>query len=100
MGDANDPETYTAAVAAVLAEYPPEVVRLVTDPRTGIARTLKFLPSVAEVAGACDAAAKSIWAERFLAARGFPARADEEPTSVIPGAAEGRNPESRGLHRR
>jgi hypothetical protein len=53
-GDANDPETYTAAVAAVLAEYSPEVVCAVTDPRKGLPRKLKWLPSVAEVAEACE----------------------------------------------
>jgi hypothetical protein len=52
--DAHDPDTYAAAISAVLAEYPESVVRYVTDPRTGIPRKLKFLPSVAEVAEACD----------------------------------------------
>jgi len=31
------------------------VVDYVCDPRTGIARRLKFLPTIAEVAEACDA---------------------------------------------
>jgi hypothetical protein len=34
-GEANDPDTYVAAVAAVLSEYPMETIRHVTDPRTG-----------------------------------------------------------------
>ena len=53
-GDAHDPDTYAAAISSILAEYPEAVVRYVTDPRTGIPRKLKFLPSVAEVAEACD----------------------------------------------
>lgn len=52
--DVIDPETYIAGLAAVLAEYPESVIEFVTDPRTGIARRLKWLPSIAEVAEACD----------------------------------------------
>jgi hypothetical protein len=52
--DAADPEAYAAALIAVLAEYPIEVVEHVTDPRTGLPRTAKFLPSVAEVVAACE----------------------------------------------
>lgn len=52
--DAVDAEIYAAAMVAVLMEYPIEVVEHVTDPRTGLPRSLKWLPSVAEVAEACD----------------------------------------------
>ncbi len=52
-GEANDPDTYTAAIASILCEYPMEVVQHVTDPRTGIARKIKFLPSIPEVDAAC-----------------------------------------------
>lgn len=38
----------------MLAEYPAEVVDYVCDPRTGIPRRLKWLPTVAEIAEACD----------------------------------------------
>ena len=34
-GDANDPERYTAAITAIMAEYEPKVIQRVTDPRTG-----------------------------------------------------------------
>ena len=51
--DANDPETYTAAVTAILAEYSAEVIQHVTDPRTGIARKVKWLPSIPEIDAAC-----------------------------------------------
>lgn len=53
-GDAQDPETYVAGLGAVLSEYPAEVIDYVCDPRTGLARRLKFLPTIAEVAEACD----------------------------------------------
>jgi hypothetical protein len=53
-GEANDPDVYTAAVAAILAEYPPEIVDFVCDPRTGLPRRLKWLPTVAEIAEACE----------------------------------------------
>ena len=52
-GDANDPDTYSAAVAAVLSRFPQHVVEYVTDPRTGLAGTYEWLPSVAEVKKAC-----------------------------------------------
>lgn len=53
-GQANHPETYMVAVSSVLSDYPESVIRSVTDPRAGIARQSKFLPSVAEIAAACD----------------------------------------------
>ena len=52
--DAADPVAYAAALMAVLSEYPIDVVEHVTDPRTGLPRTLKWLPSVAEVVEACE----------------------------------------------
>lgn len=70
-GDANDPETYTAAVAAVLAEYENEVIRRVTDPRTGIPRKNKFLPNPAEVSDACDEALAAITAESVIMEKGW-----------------------------
>ncbi|QPF81654.1 hypothetical protein IC762_17665 [Bradyrhizobium genosp. L] len=53
-GDANDPETYTAAITAVLARYPEDVIQAVTHPATGLVSRLKFLPAVAEVREACE----------------------------------------------
>jgi hypothetical protein len=70
-GDANDPETYTAAVTVILAQYEPEVIQRVTDPRAGIPRQLKFMPNPAEVAEACDKARVTITAERKLAEQGW-----------------------------
>ncbi len=65
-GDANDPETYTMAVTAILAEYEEAIIQRVTDPRTGIARTSKWMPNVAEVSEACDTAKKEIETEEKL----------------------------------
>lgn len=70
-GDANDPETYTAAITAILAEYEPEVVRHVTDPRTGLARKNNWLPTVAEVDAACLKHAKFLSNLKHLEAKGW-----------------------------
>jgi hypothetical protein len=63
-GDANDPEIYVATVAAILSDYPPETMRYVTDPRTGIAanpladpetgRMWTGMPDAANVKRACE----------------------------------------------
>ncbi|THD58345.1 MAG: hypothetical protein E8A46_00155 [Bradyrhizobium sp.] len=53
-GEANDPEIFVASLAAVLGEYPVGVIEFVTDPRTGLARTLSFIPTIKEVSDACD----------------------------------------------
>lgn len=56
-GDANDPETYVAAVAATLARYPEEIITLVTHPTEGtIVGHIQWLPSVMEVREACERA--------------------------------------------
>lgn len=54
IGDANDPETYIAAIVRVLSVYPIDVVRYVVDPVTGLAGKCKWLPTPAEVKQACD----------------------------------------------
>jgi hypothetical protein len=57
-GDANDPDTYVAAVAAVLSRFDPDLVREVTDPNTGIQTTEKymsFMPNAGELKVYCDA---------------------------------------------
>jgi len=53
-GDAEDPEIYSIALISVLSNYPEDVVRLVTDPRTGIAGQSQWLPTIAEVRHACE----------------------------------------------
>jgi len=51
----HEPEIYTASLAAILSEYPREVIDYVTDPRTGLASTLKWIPEPAEVREVCEA---------------------------------------------
>src|SRR5215471_4960281 len=55
--DANDPAIYLSAVVAVLTKYRPEVVEAITDPTTGLPAKLKWLPAIAEIVEACEAAA-------------------------------------------
>lgn len=60
-GDANDPERYVASIAAVLACYEPDLIREVTDPRTGISTSEKFqafMPNSGELKAYCEAVAK------------------------------------------
>lgn len=52
-GDANDPETYVAAITAVLARYPEEVITEVTHPVMGLPSKKGWLPTVKEVSDAC-----------------------------------------------
>lgn len=58
--EAHSPEIYGAAVAAILGDYPRDVVDYITDPRTGLPSKQKFLPNVAEVREACDARAAAV----------------------------------------
>lgn len=56
-GDANDPETYVAAISAVLAMYETDLVREVTDPRTGIQTSERFetfMPNAGELRRYCE----------------------------------------------
>lgn len=55
-GEANDPETYVAAITAILARYPQDVITAVTHPATGLPSKKSWLPTVKEVVDACDAA--------------------------------------------
>lgn len=46
-----------ASITAILTDYPPETVRIITDPRTGIATYEKFrvwMPNPGELKAACD----------------------------------------------
>lgn len=60
-GDANDPDTYVAAVTAVLARFPEEIITQVTHPDTGLPSNGKgWLPTVKEVKDACNQAYEPI----------------------------------------
>ena len=52
-GDANDPETYVAVVAATLSRYPEDMITDVTH-YTGLPKRKDFLPTVREVYLACE----------------------------------------------
>ena len=75
-GEANDPEIYTAAIAATLAEFTDDVVEFVTDPRTGLPATCKWLPTVAEVREACKKRAEAVENIKILHERGYTQTAD------------------------
>lgn len=62
--DAADPETFLTGVAAVLSDYPEEVITRVTDPRTGLPGRQAFPPSAFEVKQACEAEMAPIRRER------------------------------------
>ena len=56
-GEANDPDAYVLAIAAVLSRYEPDLVREVTDPNTGIQTTEKymtFMPNAGELKVYCE----------------------------------------------
>lgn len=58
--DANDPDRYVAAIAAILAMYDFELIREVTDPRTGIMTNEKFMsfpPNAGELKVYCETVA-------------------------------------------
>ncbi len=64
-GEANDPETYVAAITAVLARYPEEVMTSVTHPVSGLPSKKGWLPTIKEVADACDEAVEPIVQHRL-----------------------------------
>jgi hypothetical protein len=49
-----DPQGYALAISVVLQAYPLDVVRQCCDPRTGLARTREFTPTVASIVEWCD----------------------------------------------
>jgi hypothetical protein len=64
-GDANDPDTYVAAIAMILSKYAVEVIKEVTDPYSGLPSKKKEngysgMPDVADVREACDDEANRI----------------------------------------
>lgn len=59
-GEANDPETYVAAITAVLAHYPDQVITEVTHPISGLPSKKGWLPTVKEVNDACATAVEPI----------------------------------------
>lgn len=52
--DACDPQTFLDAAAAILADYPDDVIIVVTDPRSGLPGKIKWPPQPQEVKQACE----------------------------------------------
>jgi hypothetical protein len=50
----DDPDSFMLQLGMVLEQYPDEVCRFVTDPRTGIQRRIKWPPTISEIVEACD----------------------------------------------
>lgn len=53
-GEANDPETYVAAISATLARYSEQIITDVTHPVSGLPSKKSWLPTVKEVFDACE----------------------------------------------
>lgn len=91
-GDANDPAHYVAAITAVLAMYEPDLIREVTDPRTGIQTTEKFMtfmPNAGELKRYCEGVARHRQRMKELAALPRPvpaARRLANPHIKVPGS--------------
>jgi hypothetical protein len=84
-GDANDPDTYVAAIAAVLSLYEPDLIREVTDPRTGIQTTDRFqtfMPNAGELKRYCEAEAVRRERMKQLAALPRPVPASHRLTAA------------------
>lgn len=52
--DYADPDAFVAQLGAVLQGYSEAIIAHVTSPQTGLQRTCKFPPSIAEVVEACE----------------------------------------------
>ena len=89
-GDANDPERYVAAIAAVLSDYDFDLMKEVTDPRTGICSTEKFMtfmPNAGELKVYCETQAARKERLKRLGERRVPVAPEQrlEPPEQPPG---------------
>ena len=78
-GDANDPERYVAAIAAILSDYDFDLIKEVTDPRLGICTNEKFMtfpPNVGELKAYCEHVAARRERLKRLGERHAPAAAN------------------------
>ena len=62
---ADNPETYIATIAAVLSQFPPEIVGECCDPRIGLAKFREFPPTAAAVDEWC--ARRETWYRKWAA---------------------------------
>lgn len=89
-GDANDPDAYVAAISAVLSIYDTDLIREVTDPRTGIATSEKymsFMPNAGELKVYCDTIANR--RDRLQRLGALPAPDPNRPRLPPPSPAPG-----------
>lgn len=63
-GAAEDPEVYVTSIAAVFCHYPEGIVRRATDPYSGIASQVAWLPNLAEVKAFCEGLMAPIYREQ------------------------------------
>jgi len=82
-GEANDPETFVAAVTLILSRYPESVITSVTHPESGLPVKYNWIPTLKEVKDACE--------ESFA-----PIRANEARLKRIKEQMEMREREDRG----
>lgn len=59
-GNPQSGKGYIGALAAVLADYPRYVATRCCDPRTGVARETRFLPTVADIVAWCERETESL----------------------------------------
>jgi hypothetical protein len=69
QGTAGDPERYVTGIAAMLAQYPENVILLVTDPMRGLPAKLDWLPTLRDVREACEREMEPIRAAQEREAR-------------------------------
>lgn len=55
--EVNNPAVYIRVAAAVMTGFPEEIVQAAFDPRSGLQTRQKWLPTVSEIRGACEAIA-------------------------------------------
>jgi len=90
--EAQDPETFAAALAAVLADYPEGIVTYAADPRTGVITKFPMgLPNIGQIKQFLDDAVERQDRLNRYAARPKPARAEvfdkpppTEPNLFVP----------------
>jgi hypothetical protein len=70
-----DPETYAAALAAVLTQYPLGLVEECVDPRRGLSRSREFPPTISCLVEWCDT--RLDWHQKLAAYRPIAERPPE-----------------------
>jgi hypothetical protein len=82
--EAHDPETFTAGLAVILADYPAAIVEYAADPRTGVVSKFPMgLPNVGQIKEFCDGILAR--QERMAHYASLPKAKPYEPPPVKPG---------------